>query len=103
MNSYAATSFARRAGRVATPAMGQIRHLRVHEYISMEIMNQHRIATPRGFVAKTPEEAEHIFTTMMNKPGQPLKDVVIKAQVLSGGRGLGTLPSRMGSEEVYTW
>lgn len=37
------------------------------EYISMELMNQHGIATPRGFVANTPEEAEHIFTTMMNK------------------------------------
>lgn len=33
----------------------------------MEIMSQHGITTPRGFVAKTPEEAEHIFTTMMNK------------------------------------
>lgn len=33
----------------------------------MELMNQHGIATPRSFVANTPEEAEHIFTTMMNK------------------------------------
>mmetsp|Transcript_7655 Transcript_7655/g.17330 ORF Transcript_7655/g.17330 Transcript_7655/m.17330 type:complete len:451 (-) Transcript_7655:97-1449(-) len=91
-----AASFMRRAGasintsRVATPAMGAVRLLNVHEYISMELMNQHGIATPKGFVANTPEEADHIFTTMMNKPGQPLKDVVIKAQVLSGGRGLGT-------------
>ncbi|KAL7485121.1 hypothetical protein ACHAW6_010722 [Cyclotella cf. meneghiniana] len=78
------------APRLAASACGAVRYLNVHEYISMEIMNQHGIATPRGFVAKTPEEAEHIFSTMMNKPGQPLKDVVIKAQVLSGGRGLGT-------------
>ncbi|KAL7463000.1 hypothetical protein ACHAXS_003370 [Conticribra weissflogii] len=98
MISSAATFLRRATGsvgsgnisRVATPAMGAVRNLNVHEYISMEIMNQHGIATPRGFVANTPEEAEHIFTTMMNKPGQPLKDVVIKAQVLSGGRGLGT-------------
>mmetsp|Transcript_11309 Transcript_11309/g.23843 ORF Transcript_11309/g.23843 Transcript_11309/m.23843 type:complete len:454 (+) Transcript_11309:123-1484(+) len=98
MISSAATFLRRASGsissgnisRVATPAIGAVRNLNVHEYISMEIMNQHGITTPKGFVANTPEEAEHIFTTMMNKPGQPLKDVVIKAQVLSGGRGLGT-------------
>jgi succinyl-CoA synthetase beta subunit len=28
--------------------------------------------------------------SLQNTAGQPLKDVVIKAQVLSGGRGLGT-------------
>ena len=33
----------------------------------MEVMNQHGITTPRGFVANSPEEAEHIYTTMMNK------------------------------------
>ena len=53
--------------RVATPTMGAVRNLNVHEYISMEIMNQHGIATPKGFVANTPEEAEHIFNTQMNK------------------------------------
>ena len=53
--------------RVATPTMGAVRNLNVHEYISMEIMNQHGVATPKGFVANSPEEADHIFTTMMNK------------------------------------
>ena len=68
-----ATTFVCRVGafvnrsRVATPAMGAVRNLNVHEYISMELMNQHGIATPKGFVANTPEEAEHTFTTMMNK------------------------------------
>jgi hypothetical protein len=32
----------------------------------MEIMNEHGIATPKNFVATTPEEAEKIYTTMMN-------------------------------------
>jgi len=36
------------------------------EYISMEIMNEHGIATPMNFVANTPEEAEEIYTTKMN-------------------------------------
>jgi hypothetical protein len=32
----------------------------------MEIMNKYGIATPAGFVASTPEEAESIFKTKMN-------------------------------------
>jgi hypothetical protein len=47
--------------RIAAPILGAIRHLNVHEYISMELMNSHGIATPRGFVASTPEEAENIY------------------------------------------
>uniref|UniRef100_A0A6T6HZE5 Succinate--CoA ligase [ADP-forming] subunit beta, mitochondrial n=1 Tax=Craspedostauros australis TaxID=1486917 RepID=A0A6T6HZE5_9STRA len=76
--------------RTAAPAVGAIRNLNVHEYLSMELMNAHQIATPAGHVASTPDEAEHIFQNILNKPGEPLKDAVIKAQVLSGGRGLGT-------------
>eukprot|EP00529_Nitzschia_sp_RCC80_P020768 CAMPEP_0113494798 /NCGR_PEP_ID=MMETSP0014_2-20120614/29288_1 /TAXON_ID=2857 /ORGANISM="Nitzschia sp." /LENGTH=405 /DNA_ID=CAMNT_0000388693 /DNA_START=224 /DNA_END=1440 /DNA_ORIENTATION=- /assembly_acc=CAM_ASM_000159 len=45
---------------------------------------------PAGYVASTPDEAENIFMHNLNTDGQPLKDAVIKAQVLSGGRGLGT-------------
>jgi len=53
----------------------------------METMNKHGISVPNGFVAKTPDEAAHAFTKL---GGGNDKDVVIKAQVLSGGRGLGT-------------
>eukprot|EP00540_Astrosyne_radiata_P010322 CAMPEP_0116836236 /NCGR_PEP_ID=MMETSP0418-20121206/7984_1 /TAXON_ID=1158023 /ORGANISM="Astrosyne radiata, Strain 13vi08-1A" /LENGTH=439 /DNA_ID=CAMNT_0004465983 /DNA_START=61 /DNA_END=1380 /DNA_ORIENTATION=+ len=74
----------------ATPALGAVRNLNVHEYISMELMNAHGIATPSGYVASTPEEAENIYMQKFQKAGEPMKDVVIKAQVLSGGRGLGT-------------
>jgi len=52
----------------------------------MELMNEHGIATPQGYVAFTPEESEDIYANKMNNP----TDLVIKAQVLSGGRGLGT-------------
>jgi hypothetical protein len=41
-------------------------HTRKTEYISMEIMNEHGIATPKNFVATTPEEAEEIYLTKMN-------------------------------------
>jgi acyl-CoA synthetase (NDP forming) len=46
--------------RTAGPAVGAVRNLNVHEYISMEIMNKYQIATPKGYVASTPEEAESI-------------------------------------------
>lgn len=76
--------------RTATPTLTSIRHLNVHEHVSMELFNTHQIATPMGFVATTPDEADHIYEVAMQRPGAPKKDVVIKAQVLSGGRGLGT-------------
>jgi len=66
-------------------AIGAVRHLNVHEHISMEIFNEHGITTPDGHVAFTPEEAKDAYEKM----GNP-KELVIKAQVLSGGRGLGT-------------
>jgi len=79
-----------RARNAPVAALGAIRYLNVHEYVSMEIMKQHGVKTPECYVAETPDEAEHVFETGLNKPGQPFKDAVIKAQVLSGGRGLGT-------------
>jgi len=77
--------------RTALPAaIGAVRNLNVHEYNAMELMASHGITTPECHVARTAEEAETLYTTVMNKPGEDLKGVVIKAQVLSGGRGLGT-------------
>jgi len=56
----------------------------------MEVMNQHKIATPKSYAATTADEAEHIYQSKMTSADGKTKDVVIKAQVLSGGRGLGT-------------
>lgn len=70
--------------------VGAMRFLNVHEYISMELFEAHGIKTPKCKVADTPEQAEDLFLNELNTPGTPIKDVVIKAQVLSGGRGLGT-------------
>ena len=55
------------AQRNALPAMGAVRHLNVHEYVSMEIMQAHGIKTPNCSVASTPEEAEQIFLHKLNK------------------------------------
>eukprot|EP00555_Chaetoceros_dichaeta_P003438 CAMPEP_0198250504 /NCGR_PEP_ID=MMETSP1447-20131203/1669_1 /TAXON_ID=420782 /ORGANISM="Chaetoceros dichaeta, Strain CCMP1751" /LENGTH=427 /DNA_ID=CAMNT_0043935351 /DNA_START=134 /DNA_END=1417 /DNA_ORIENTATION=+ len=92
MLSNVATSLLRTTARRSTPAvvasalLGPVRNLNVHEHVSMELMNEHGIATPQGYVAFTPEESEDIYANKMNNP----TDLVIKAQVLSGGRGLGT-------------
>jgi len=75
--------------RTAGPALGAVRDLNVHEYISMELMDSFGIGTPESYVAETAEEAEEIYNTKFGGN----TDVVIKAQVLSGGRGLGTFKS----------
>lgn len=48
-------------------ALGTVRYLNVHEYVSMEIMKQHGVKTPECYVAETPDEAEHVFETGLNK------------------------------------
>lgn len=54
--------------------------LKLHEYQSKRIFAQHGIPIPRGEVAVTPAEARDIAARL----GTP---VIIKAQVLVGGRG----------------
>lgn len=66
-------------------ALGSVRNLNVHEHISMEIFNEHGITTPGGIAAFSPSEAKDAYIKM----GSP-DELVLKAQVLSGGRGLGT-------------
>lgn len=55
--------------RTAAPAAsyGATRNLNVHEYISMEIMKSHGIATPECYVANNPDEVDHLFATSFNK------------------------------------
>jgi succinyl-CoA synthetase beta subunit len=54
--------------------------MRLHEYQSKEIFSNYQIPIPRGRLASTPEEAKLIAEEF----GGP---VVLKAQVLVGGRG----------------
>ncbi|KPI93344.1 PREDICTED: succinyl-CoA ligase [ADP-forming] subunit beta, mitochondrial [Papilio xuthus] len=66
------------------PNKQQIRHLNVHEYISYTLLRDHGIPVPKFNVAKTKEDAVK-FATELNT-----KDIVLKAQVLAGGRGRGS-------------
>ena len=54
----------------------------------MGLMKEFGVPVPRGAVASTPEEAERIASESLK--GSSSADVVVKAQVLAGGRGLGT-------------
>ena len=54
--------------------------MRLHEYQSKEIFANYQIPIPKGRLASTPEEAK-LFSEELNT------SVVLKAQVLVGGRG----------------
>jgi succinyl-CoA synthetase beta subunit len=62
--------------------------MNIHEYQARELLQKFGVATPRGKVASTPEEAE--------RAARELGDVaatgglVVKAQIHAGGRGKGT-------------
>lgn len=69
--------------RHVTPSKQQVRNLSVHEYVSMSILKEAGVPTPKFGVAKTVAEAKAIAVDL-NCP-----DLVVKAQVLAGGRGKG--------------
>ncbi|XP_033022270.1 succinate--CoA ligase [ADP-forming] subunit beta, mitochondrial-like [Lacerta agilis] len=62
----------------------QRRSLSLHEYLSMGLLKEAGVSVPNGLVAKTPEEAYKAAKEIGTE------DIVVKAQVLAGGRGKGT-------------
>lgn len=67
-----------------TSACLQKRNLNVQEHVSYTLLNGADIPTPKFGVAKTPQEAQDIAKKLNTK------NLVLKAQVLAGGRGVGT-------------
>lgn len=65
------------------PAKQPTRNLNVHEHISYSLLNEAGVPTPKFGVAKTPDEAAKLAADLKTK------DIVLKAQVLAGGRGKG--------------
>lgn len=61
----------------------QRRNLNVHEHVSFSLLKRAGIPVPGFGVAHTPEEAVEIANSLDST------DVVVKAQVLAGGRGKG--------------
>merc|ERR1712230_357629 len=61
----------------------QKRNLGVHEYRSAQLLDSYGIGVPKGNVAHSAKEAEQVASSIAGE------DMVIKAQVLAGGRGKG--------------
>lgn len=61
--------------------------MNIHEYQAKELMEKYGVATPKGKVAETPEQAETIAQEIGGS------NLVIKAQIHAGGRGKGTFKS----------
>jgi succinyl-CoA synthetase beta subunit len=70
--------------------------MNIHEYQAKELLQKFGVATPRGKVASTPEEAEQVardlggVTEAGGLQDAKLVDLVVKAQIHAGGRGKGT-------------
>jgi succinyl-CoA synthetase beta subunit len=70
--------------------------MNIHEYQAKELLQKFGVATPRGKVASTPEEAEQVARDLGDvaepgcPPGAKRVDLVVKAQIHAGGRGKGT-------------
>jgi len=75
---------ARSTGSSVAASVGSVRYLNLHEYQSAKIMGESGINVPFGLPAHTVDEAVAAAATIGDE------QVVIKSQILAGGRGLGT-------------
>merc|ERR1712141_94960 len=76
-----------KVGKVLSPtcvSICQQRELSVHEHVSMSLLKAAGVPVPNFGVAKSAEEAKQIAQDITTN------DLVVKAQVLAGGRGKGS-------------
>src|ERR1700731_3563991 len=64
--------------------------MNIHEYQAKELLEKFGVATTRGKVASTPDEAERIARELGSASPARTGDLVVKAQIHAGGRGKGT-------------
>lgn len=84
---------------IRAPAFAQqVRNLSIHEYLSADLLRQYNIDVPKGANAKNAAEAEAVAKQIGGD------DMVIKAQVLAGGRGKGTFDNGLkgGVRVIYS-
>lgn len=76
----------------------QKRNLSVHEHYGMGLLRKFGVDVPAGKVANSAEEAEKVAREL------GVSDIIIKAQVLAGGRGKGQFTSGLkgGVKAVYS-
>lgn len=81
----------RRSAKEASKTLGrasqlqQQRFLNIHEYQGAELMGKHRINVPPGMAIQKIEDLLPAAKMMADSDGE----VVLKSQILAGGRGLG--------------
>src|SRR5271170_919987 len=61
--------------------------MKIHEYQAKEIFARYAVPIPRGYAARTVDEAEAAAKKLATETGSPV--VVVKAQIHAGGRGKG--------------
>jgi len=83
--------------RPAAQRLPQRRALNLHEYQAFDLLQQHGCPVVNGKVAATTEEAKAAHESIGAD-----NDVVVKAQVLAGGRGKGRFPFLLGGVHVST-
>ena len=71
------------------------RNLNVHEHVSYTLLKDAGIPVPNFGVAKTKEEAIKIAKDLNTR------DIVLKAQVLAGGRGKGSFKNGLKGEPCF--
>lgn len=76
---------AARAKNLKLTQIGAVRQLNVHEYVSMDIMRGFGIPVPKSGMGTSVAETEEVYKNVIGEG----EDCVIKAMVLTGGRGLG--------------
>mmetsp|Transcript_23279 Transcript_23279/g.32154 ORF Transcript_23279/g.32154 Transcript_23279/m.32154 type:complete len:426 (+) Transcript_23279:42-1319(+) len=76
-----------RASRtLVVPHLQQSRFLNVHEYQGAELLSKYGVNVPPGIAGSTTAEVKDACAKMVDSEGE----VVLKSQILAGGRGLGT-------------
>ncbi|EFJ19055.1 hypothetical protein SELMODRAFT_419323 [Selaginella moellendorffii] len=75
---------------IAAPKSGpweqQLRHLNIHEYQGADLMSKYGVNVPKGAVVSSRKE----ISTVLEKEFPDNEELVVKSQILAGGRGLGT-------------
>lgn len=68
------------------PQHHQLRRLNIHEYQGAELMSKYGVNVPKGVAVSSAEEIKKAIQEVF--PNE--KELVVKSQILAGGRGLGT-------------
>jgi succinyl-CoA synthetase beta subunit len=61
--------------------------MKIHEYQAKQLFAAHGVPVPKGYLAKTPDEAQAAAKRLIDETG--ISVVVVKAQIHAGGRGKG--------------